>query len=236
MTPFLAPEVARLRTLAPHLDPALPDTTRHEPRYARIRPADTSRWKWQGVIIGRTWDAGFTEDDYRLLLVGGRRRRVASPDGYNIHGKPVYHLSGWERRERDRLLNALCLDGFESHNLAVNAGRTQLLNLIGSIGGHSGCTYFAVGTGSNSPSTGDTQLQTEFFRKLFTTTTISGNQIDLSTVFATTEGNTTYAEAGLFGNGATGTANSGTLFARSAYVYTKSSAVTLSNDYFVYLN
>jgi hypothetical protein len=230
MTPILAPDAAQVRLLAP------PIPRRDTRRYDRIRPADMSRWKWRGIIIGRTWDSGFTEEDYRLLLVGGRRRRVASPDGYNTHGKPVYALSGWERRERDRLLNLYCLDGFESHNLAVNAGRTQLLNLIASVGGHSGTTYFAVGTGSNAPSTGDTQLQTEFFRKVFSTTTISGNQVDLSTVFNTGEGNTTYAEAGLFGNGATGTANSGTLFARSSYVYTKSSAVTLSNDYFIYLN
>lgn len=169
------------------------------------------------------------------MLVGGSRRRLASPDGVGAAGQPVWQLSDRERRMRDRLLGR-ALRSYETSNMACNAGRTVLLNLTAGVGGYSGVNYFAVGTGVASPTAADTQLGTEYFRKLLTTTTVSGNQVDLSTLFVLAEGNTTYTEAGLFGNGATGTVNSGSLFAHASYTYTKSSAVNLTNDYYVYFN
>ncbi len=191
---------------------------------------------WHGVIVGRSWPVGFTEAEYRLLLVGGSRRRLAHPDGYSAHGAPLYLLTDAQRRVRERLLNRLCLDGYETENIACNAGRAVLLSFLGGGTGLAGPQYFAVGTGSGTPAATDTQLFAEYYRAAYSTTAINGNQIDVSTLFQSNVANTTYTEAGLFGNGATATANSGALFAHALYAYTKSSGTVLSNDYYIVFN
>lgn len=207
------------------------------PRAVRRLVEPPIGFRWEGIIFARAWPDGFTEDEYRLMLVGGRRHRLARPDAVGAAGQPIFHLTDYERRAKARLLDGKCLDRHEAHNVACNAGRTVLLNLIAGAAGYGGVSYFAVGTGTPiNPDAGDVQLVTEGFRKALSGTTISGNQIDLSTLFATTEANLTYTEAGLFGNGATATANSGTLFAHAAYAYQKSSSINLTNDYVIFLN
>lgn len=194
--------------------------------------------RWEGVIIARTWADGFTEGEYRLLLAGGSRRRLARPDAVSALGAPVYHLSDRERRIRDRLLDRLCVGAAEAHNIACNAGRTVLLDFLAGSGSPTGASYFAVGTGSppvgsSGPAATDTQLWSEYYRAAISTYTVSGNQFDASTIFASGVANTTYTEAGLFGNGASGTANSGSLFAHALYAYPKSAGTILTNDYYV---
>lgn len=196
------------------------------------RTAGAGGWRRTGVLVTRVWDAGFTEAEYQAILRQGRR---GPPDAYTVRGAPIWWHSAAAARQAQRDLDRRCLDRTETHNVACNAGRSTLLNFLGAATGLTGVTYFAVGTGTlpaSGPSSGDTQLVTEVFRKGITSVTVSGNQVLLACNFLTTEGNYTYTEAGLFGGStASGTANSGTLFAHAAYVYSKSSSVSLTNDY-----
>lgn len=89
-------------------------------------------------------------------------------------------------------------------------------------------TYHAVGTGITAPALGDTTLQTELFRKLISVRSYSNNQALFQTYFTTSEANGTLRELGLFGDLATATANSGTLFARVAINRTKTTSDTLT--------
>lgn len=186
-----------------------------------------------GLIVARAYPGDFPDKDYQRILRGTR----ATPDAYTLTGAPMYFLPEWELHAAQDELDKLCVDRHEVHNTACNAGRTIALNLIGNQGG-TGVTYFAVGVGSPvSPSNTDTQLVSEFYRTTITSVVISGNQVLLATNFSTGVGNTTYTEAGLFGGAtASGTANSGSLFAHALYNYAKDSTITLTNDYYVFLN
>lgn len=214
----------------------VPDYTKPwSPATQEQRSLQEPGWTWKGVIIARAWDPGFTEAEYLLKLAAGNRNKLK---GYERtrDGAPLLFLSSLDQKEKERLLNQDCLGIAWTSNIACNAGRGILLQFVTNAGGLTGVQYFAVGTGAGTPAAADTQLFTEFFRKAITSTSISGNQANISTFFATTDANTTYSEAGIFGNGATGTANSGTLFAHASYVYTKTNSVSLTNDYIITLN
>lgn len=101
-------------------------------------------------------------------------------------------------------------------NLVVNAGLTLLANRLSDASPDSGCliNYIAVGTGTDSPDAADTTLQTENARKAVASRTNSGAVAAISTVFNAGEVPTsTLKEVGIFID-ATGTVDSGTLFAR----------------------
>lgn len=124
-----------------------------------------------------------------------------------------------------------------AENLLMSAGRTQLLTFAGS---HTTTTafaqYYAVGTGTiYTVQPSDTQLASELFRAVPASFSVVGNSVTVTTNFSTSQGNGTYTNAGLFGNGATGTANSGTLMTHLLYSYTKTSAVSIANDYTISL-
>lgn len=209
-----------------------------KPKIAEAQVASAG-WRWHGQIVLRVWDAEMTEQDILEMRYGVRRSRT--PDAIGPVGQKIFFVSEREKDEGERILDAACLARLgerrkEFRNLACNAGRTALLNFIASAGGSTGITYFAVGTGTAAPLATDTQLGNEVFRKAVSSTTVSGNQILISTFFLAAEGNFSYTEAGPFGGtGASGTANSGTLYAHAPYVYTKTSAVALTNDYFIFL-
>lgn len=222
--------------------PALP-TLVYAPTYARARIAEEEEpaWRRRGRIVAHAWPVGFTEADYRLLLCGGRARRLRAPDGYTRDGAPLWSLSAAASRQRERDMARHALDRYETHNIACNVGRTALLNFVANVGGLTGIQYFAVGVGSipagqTGPQASDTQLWSEFYRQALSSATVAANQVDLSTIFSSGVANTTYTEAGIFGDGATGTANSGVLFAHALYTYHKTSTVVLTNDYFVSLD
>lgn len=196
----------------------------------------SSGLSWHGVIIGRAWHKDFTEEDYLLMLAGGKKRRRHNPDTLTQDGAPVFYLSDLDRKQVEKTLDRHCLGMVYAENVACSAGRNIILQFINNVGSLTGVQYFAVGTGVGTPASGDTQLFSEFFRKAITGTSISGGQTNISTFFSTSEGNTTYTEAGLFGDGATGTANSGTLFAHASYAYTKTNSINLTNNYFVTLS
>jgi hypothetical protein len=129
---------------------------------------------------------------------------------------------------------------YEQKNSIMTAGITALLTLAGvnSLSGQFPWgQYFSVGTGGITGITpSDNSVAGENFRKISTLSTITGNQNDISTFFAQSEGNTTYTNAGLYGgSGASSTNGTGTLYAHVLYPYTKSSANPITNDYVIQL-
>lgn len=115
-------------------------------------------------------------------------------------------------------------------NMVVTAGKNAIADALrGTTANNKGIiTYCAVGTGTTAPALADTTLQTEIARKLVSVRTVDGKTAVFQTFFTTSEGNGTLREAGLFGDDASGTANSGTLFCRVAISRTKSSSDTLT--------
>jgi len=83
-------------------------------------------------------------------------------------------------------------------NLVVNAGLYQIIDLI--IGASDAdFTHCGVGSGSNPPAAGDTDLQTPIGdRKVITERFRSTNKGTFSTFFGSADNNGTWREAGLF--------------------------------------
>lgn len=125
----------------------------------------------------------------------------------------------------------------EKKNLIPTAGRAFIASRLAQIGTPQDIkiTHSAVGSGTNTASNGDTQLQTETFRKAIASAS-SSNEVGYFTAFYTaSEAVGTIKEAGLFING-TSTANTGTLFSRVNVDITKSAVETLTIDYSITLN
>lgn len=185
---------------------------------------------WQGTLTTRLYRGDFSASD--LLALYQRHARPARAP--TASGIPLFYLDEETVARIEADLDLFAEARYAHHNAACNGGRTTLLNLLAGTA-VTGIQYFAVGTGAGTPSATDTQLFTEFFRKVPTSNVISGGSIVITTLFGTTEGNATYTEAGLFGNGATSTANSGTLFAHAGYTFIKTSSSTLTNTYTITL-
>lgn len=97
-------------------------------------------------------------------------------------------------------------------------------------------TYVAIGSGTNTPSTSDTQLQSETFRKAVTTYTRGGTGELLVSLFLGPSDAIGYdiEEIGAFaGSATTGTPNSGRLVARGLWSHPSKSgseSITLALD------
>lgn len=115
-------------------------------------------------------------------------------------------------------------------NMVVTAGKNSIASALrGTTTNNKGIiTYCAVGTGGTAPTEADTELQNELFRKEVSVRSSTDNVALFETFFNTSEANDTLLEAGLFGDDASGTADSGTLFCRVIINRTKSSNDTLS--------
>jgi hypothetical protein len=116
----------------------------------------------------------------------------------------------------------------EVKNLFVTAGKNSIADRLRGNASKGEITYCAVGTSGTAVAAGDTQLGTELFRKLISVRSVSNNVATFETFYNESEGNGTLAEAGLFGDAATSTANSGTLFCHTLISKTKTSSDTLS--------
>ncbi|GCE14205.1 hypothetical protein KTT_41180 [Tengunoibacter tsumagoiensis] len=144
-------------------------------------------------------------------------------------------MEWWPRlaaNERDRYTV------YEHKNVLTSAGRAQLLTYIGSSTATTlgFAQFFAVGTFPiNAVSPGDTSVQTEIFRAVPGSQTITGTQIDISTYFGPSQANGTYTNAGLYGINATSTIGSGTLMTHTLYAYTKPNGTPITNDYLISL-
>lgn len=122
---------------------------------------------------------------------------------------------------------------FEGHNLAVDTGLYAIAERLSGVeANNSGTiTYCALGTGTNAPAAGNTTLQTELFRKAVSVRSSSDNIARFRSFFSTDEANDTLKEVGLFGEDATASADSGTLFCRLSIDKTKTSSETLTLDW-----
>lgn len=144
-------------------------------------------------------------------------------------------MAWWPRlteRERERWT------AYEHRNVLTSSGRTQLLTYASSgLATTLGFAQeFSVGTSPIiSVSAGDTSVQGELYRSAPTTTTITGNQVDISTYFGPSQANGNYTNAGLYGVNATSTLGTGTLMTHTLYTYTKSNGVPITNDYIITL-
>jgi len=122
----------------------------------------------------------------------------------------------------------------ELHNSATTVGKNSLASrLAGASTGQ--VTYFAVGTGASTgggaPAVGDVALATELIRKQISVRSASGNVASYRVFFGTSEANDDLTEIGLFGDDASATADSGTLFARASITKTKTDQETLTIDW-----
>lgn len=145
----------------------------------------------------------------------------------NLSGK-IIRPARMSDREKERYTVAAC------ENILVSSGITQVLNYIGSTSGNSTgfAQYFAVGNVAiSSVQSNDTSVAGEYFRAVPSAANVTGVQIDLSTFFASGSGNGSITNAGLFGNGASGTLGSGTLFTHSPFAYTKLNGTPITADY-----
>ena len=118
-------------------------------------------------------------------------------------------------------------------NLAVLTGRNLLRDFLAGDA-VTGLERFAVGTDGTTVTANDTQLGVEVFRDQLTKITKDVAKLTVQYYLSSISANgNTLQEAGLFGNGATDTANSGTMYARvthSAIEKTSSTAVTYTWD------
>ncbi len=122
-------------------------------------------------------------------------------------------------------------------NVFVHSGKSGIARrLANAETGYGKITYMAVGTGVTAPAVTDVLMETELFRKAISVTAVNSNVVTFTTYFATSEANGALKEAGLFGDLATATANSGTLYAHTAINRTKTSSDTLTVEWTLTIN
>ncbi len=145
----------------------------------------------------------------------------------------VSKISPQKRFEAFRAIPGLIEGQQIFENLTPTVGFQQLCKAMsGNIStvAEIGVNYHAMGTGTNSPASGDIQLQTESTRKLLASKTYANNKAFYTAFYAATEAVGTFTEIGLFINGSA-TANSGVLWDRSLLSIIKSNTQTLTIDY-----
>lgn len=115
-------------------------------------------------------------------------------------------------------------------NLITTVGKEAMADALrGNTASNRGIiTYCALGTDDTAPAPANTTLGTELFRKLISVRDVDGKTATFQTFFTTEEGNGTLKEAGLFGDDAGETVDSGTLFCHTAINRVKSSSDTLT--------
>lgn len=89
----------------------------------------------------------------------------------------------------------------------------------------------AMGTGSTSPGSADTQLETEAVRKSLTSRAFEDNKAFYTIFYTASEAIGSFSEIGLFINGDPEVVDSGFLWDRSLLPITKSGTQTLTIDY-----
>jgi hypothetical protein len=116
----------------------------------------------------------------------------------------------------------------EYKNIIVTVGLSMIAERL--AGGSNNCdiTYTAVGTDATAPALGDTTLGTELDRKAVTTISNSGTQVLISTFFGASEAIGTLTELGYFGEAASATPDSGTMFNHAVISEVKTASETLT--------
>lgn len=127
-------------------------------------------------------------------------------------------------------------DIFEFQNVICNSGKESWAGRSAGADNLGKITYMALGTGTTAPDATDTALETEIYRKQNSISSYSANEATFKTFFSTEEANDTLKEIGLFGDDASGTADSGTLFAHRAIDRTKADTETLTVEWVISFN
>lgn len=172
-------------------------------------------------------------------------KNILSADKMSIIG--IHTLRAWRSGEIDRLLLSrftlpAAIAIAEKQGFLIS--RKVVKNLITTVGYNLaanwstdveavGLTWYAIGTGTNAPAIGDTQLQTETKRKAFATRTTASAVSTFSAYFPKADCTYNIKEVGVFGSStASITANSGVCLSRAALAYDNSGGtVDLTFDY-----
>lgn len=108
-------------------------------------------------------------------------------------------------------------------SITTNAAIARIIEML-----DADITHVGIGTGSNDPAVSDTLLDTEDERKA-STNTVDSNTLIVEGYWDETEANgSTFLNAGCFCDGATGTVETGTLFAAGAIEVTKDNTQSLT--------
>lgn len=163
-----------------------------------------------------------------------RLATLSQPHHWALYRRILNHIrEGKEFMHLVRQLNGMCKAKIVAdHNLNPTVGRTMIMNNLTDATPDNTMLidYTSLGTGTNAPANGDTQLQTEVFRKVTASRSNASNVGYVSAFYTTTETSGTYRECGLHSN-ATATANSGILVVRAAINITKTTSQTLTIDH-----
>lgn len=118
----------------------------------------------------------------------------------------------------------------KEHNIITNNGKDLVRDLLGMQAGITGINYFAVGIDATTELVTDTVLGDEVFRATLTDVVNTAATVNFKYFLKSSEANgNTLVEAGLFGDNATGTADTGTLFAHATHTsIAKTSAVAIT--------
>ena len=165
------------------------------------------------------------------------------PDGWT--DEDTQRLWTPETDRRGRIVRAACMSlrdkqrylDYEAANQIMNAGRTQVLTYIGSSSGNSTqwAQYLAIGTGAiTATSPTDTALANEVFRKAQSSYAVNGTQVDVLFSLGNSDAQVTMTNAGLWGNAASGTLGSGSLYTHALFAYTKGN-YAVNIDYLINL-
>lgn len=127
----------------------------------------------------------------------------------------------------------------EYTNIVVTVGKVAIARRLANVAGVANegiITYGATGTGTNTPTVADTTLQTEIARKLLSVRSNTNNIAVLRVFYNETESVGTLTEFGLFGEDASATANTGTMFNRLIIAVTKTITQTLTIECQITIN
>lgn len=136
----------------------------------------------------------------------------------------------WQGRVKVKALDAdgNVLQEDTINNLITTAGKNLLAKALRES---TDCEikYIAIGSSNTAPSTSDSQLGTETFRKAVTSQVAGGSGVTITNLYvAPEEAVGTIEEIGFFsGSTASATTNSGTLYARVLYSRTKTAVESI---------
>jgi hypothetical protein len=124
---------------------------------------------------------------------------------------------------------------FKGKNLVVNTGLNSFAARCAGMdipaNKKATITYCAIGLDGTAVDPTDTTLGSELFRKQISNRDYSSATSSFRTFFNTSEANGTLLEIGLFGDDATVTADSGTMFCRLVINKEKTTSETLTLDW-----
>ena len=155
---------------------------------------------------------------------------VLTPSGLHVPAPPdrLALVGVWRIRMRDAHTGRLLSDRTYRNTICAN-GKVYIAQwLNGELTALS--MYGAVGTSGTAPTSADTQLGAELARVALASTSRSTNVATIDFFYTTSQGNGTWAEAGLF-LGATGTANSGSMLSHVLCSEVKTSSITATLEF-----